>query len=100
MFPLKDGTFKFDDISDKGLAKISRKIDKILHVITLLDLPKTDRLVVAITRLMKDDNFSFTTMENKIAYQKSRVYRCSTIQEYMVMLANIYNNKNPKKIAV
>lgn len=99
-YPLKDGTFKFPDISDKGLAKIERKIDKVMNLVTLLDLPKTDRLIVAISRLAKDKNFAFDTMEAKIGYQRARIYRCSTIQEYMQMLANIYNNKNPKKVVV
>jgi hypothetical protein len=99
-YPLKDGSFKFPDISDKGLAKMERKIDKVLHIAHMLDIPKTDRLVVAIARLAQDSNFSFDTMVNKIEYQKARIYRCSTIQEYMIMLANIYNNKNSKKIAV
>lgn len=99
-FPLKDGTFKFPDISEKGLAKLERKIDRVIHLISLLDLPKTDRLIIAISRLAKDGNFSFDTMEAKIAYQRARIYRCSTIQEYMQMLANIYNNKNPKKVVV
>ena len=99
-YPLKDGTFKFPDISDKGLAKIERKVDKVMNLVQLLGLPKTDRLIIAISRLAIDKNFSFDTMEAKIEYQKARIYRCSTIQEYMQMLANIYNNKNSKKITV
>lgn len=99
-FPIKNGTFQFPDISDKGLAKLERKIDRILTLINNLGLPKTDRLIIAITRLMQDDNFSFDIMNAKIEYQKSRIYRCATIMEYMQMLANIYNNKNTKKITV
>lgn len=99
-FPLKDGSFKFPDLSKKGLDKIERKIDKVMHLVHLLNLPKTDRLIIAIARLATDPHFVFDTMEAKIEYQKARIYRCSTIQEYMQMLANIYNNKNTKKVAV
>lgn len=98
--PVKEGTFTIADKSAKGLAKIEKRIDHILRLVSLLDLPRTDRLVLAITRLAEDPNFVFTTMENKISYQKARIYRCTTIQEYMVMLSNIYNNKNPKKVTV
>ena len=98
--PLKDGTFKFPDKSDKGLAKLERKVDAVLRLISLTGLPKTDRLIIAIARLAKDSNFGFKMMEKKIEYQKSRIYRCATIQEYMTMLATIYNYKNTKKITV
>ena len=98
--PLKDGSFKFPDITKKGLDKVERKIDRVMKLINLLGLPKTDRLIIAISRLATDKNFVFDTMEAKINYQKARVYRCSTIQEYMQMLANIYNNKNSKKVTV
>lgn len=97
---LKSGLMKLPDTSEKGLAKIERKVDRILNLISYLNLPRTDRLIVAISRLAKDENFVFSTMKNKIDYQRSRIYRCSTIQEYMQMLANIYNHKNSKKIVV
>lgn len=98
--PVKEGTFVIPDKSDKGLAKLDRKIQAILDLISLLGLPKTDRLVLAITRLAQDKNFSFKVMEGKVEYQRARIYRCTTIQDYMTMLANIYNNKNSKKVAV
>lgn len=98
--PLKDGTFQFPDISEKGLAKIERKIDAILALVSKLGLPRTDRLLIAIARLAADKNFSFSVMNQKIDFQRARVYRCATIQEYMQMLANIYNYKNTKKVAV
>lgn len=97
---IKDGSFTIPDKSEKGLKKIDRKVEAVMRIIQMLDLPKTDRLCIAITRLANDSNFSFKVMEKKIAYQKARVYRCSTIQEYMNMLAGIYNNKNMKKIVV
>ena len=100
MSPLKTGDFKIEDKSDKGLAKLERKIDAILHLVNLLNLPKTERLVIAITRMAEDKNFVFGVMEKKIEYQRSRVYRCSTIQEYINMLTTIYNNKNPKKVMI
>lgn len=98
--PLKNGTFKLPDKTDKGLAKLDRKIDRILALISALNLPRTDRLIIAIARIAKDSNFNFDKMLGKIEYQKARIYRCSTITEYMQMLANIYNHKNSKKIAV
>ena len=98
--PLKDGSLKLPDISDKGLAKLERKIDLVLNLVSELGLPRTDRLIVAISRIAQDNNFVFSVMSEKLAYQRSRIYRCSTIQEYTQMLANIYNNKNRKKIAV
>lgn len=98
--PIKHGTFKFPDKSAKGLAKLERKIDAILELVSELKLPRTDRLVIAIAKLTQDPNFAFDTMRNKIEYQRARIYKCTTIQEYMVMLANIYNNKNAKKVAV
>lgn len=98
--PLKDGTFKIPDKSDKGLAKLERKIDAVLRTVSLLGLPRTDRLLLAIARLAEDNNFSFKVMEKKIEYQKARIYRCATIQEYKHMLSSIYNYKNTKKIAV
>lgn len=98
--PIKHGTFKFPDKSAKGLAKLERKIDVILALVADLKLPRTDRLVIAIAKLTQDPNFAFDTMRNKIEYQRARIYKCTTIQEYMVMLANIYNNKNTKKVAV
>lgn len=98
--PIKHGTFKFPDKSSKGLAKLERKIDAILELVSELKLPRTDRLVIAIAKLTQDPNFAFDTMRNKIEYQRARIYKCTTIQEYMVMLANIYNNKNIKKVAV
>lgn len=97
---LKLGKFVIEDKSDKGLAKLERKINAIIGIVNELGLPKTERLIIALARLSKDSNFSFATMIAKIDYQKSRVYRCSTIIEYQQMLANIYNNKNSKKIAV
>ena len=96
--PLKDGTFKFPDTSEKGLKKLERKIDNILNLIHILQLPRTDRLVLAITRLAQNPNFSFETMEKKIEYQRSRIFRCTTIAEYTAMLTSIYNYKNAKKI--
>lgn len=98
--PIRTGDFKIPDKSEKGLAKLERKVQAILDLVTQLGLPKTDRLITAITRLSNDSNFSFKVMQGKIAYQKSRIYRCTTIQEYMVMLSNIYNNKNMKKVTV
>lgn len=98
--PIREGTFKIPDKSQKGLDKLERKVDAILAMVTKLDLPKTERLILAITRLAQDKNFSFAIMENKINYQKARIYRCSTINEYMQMLANIYNHKNTKKVVV
>jgi hypothetical protein len=98
--PVRQGTFKIPDKSQKGLDKLERKVDAILNLVARLDLPRTERLVLAITRLAEDKNFSFKVMEAKIAYQRARIYRCSTINEYMQMLANIYNHKNTKKVAV
>lgn len=98
--PIKAGTFKIPDISEKGLAKLERKVNAVLGLITLLDLPRTERLLLAITRLAEDPNFNFAVMRNKISYQKARIYRCATIQEYQQMLSSIYNYKNTKKIAV
>lgn len=98
--PVRTGDFKIPDKTEKGLAKLERKVQAILDLVTQLDLPKTDRLITAITRLSNDSNFSFRIMRDKIAYQRSRIYRCTTIQEYMVMLSNIYNNKNSKKVTV
>ena len=96
----KNGTFKLPDKSDKGLAKMERKIDAILNLITQLGLPRTDRLIVAISRLANNPKFSFTTMLDKIELQKARIYRCTTINEYVHMLTNIYNFKNKNKISV
>lgn len=98
--PIKHGAFKFPDKTAKGLAKLERKIDAILELVSVLSLPRTDRLVIAIAKLTQDPNFSFDIMKNKIDYQRARIYKCTTIQEYLVMLANIYNNKNAKKVAV
>lgn len=98
--PLKNGTFTIPDKSQKGLAKLERKVDAIMRIVSLLGLPRTDRLILAITRLTEDKNFVFKIMENKIDYQRARIYRCSTINEYMQMLANIYNHKNSKKVTV
>ena len=96
--PLKDGTFKFPDHSKKYFDKLERKIDAILNLVSALRLPKTDRLIIALTRLSNQKEFSFSTMLKKLEYQMSRVYRCSTIDEYLIMLVNIYNNKNSNKI--
>ena len=98
--PVRTGSFVIPDKSQKGLAKLERKVQAILDLVAQLDLPKTDRLITAITRLSNDSNFSFKIMQNKITYQRSRIYRCTTIQEYMTMLSNIYNNKNAKKVTV
>lgn len=98
--PIRTGNLTIPDKSPKGLAKLERKVQAILDLVAQLDLPKTDRLITAITRLSNDSNFSFKIMQNKIAYQRSRIYRCTTIQEYMTMLSNIYNNKNAKKVTV
>lgn len=98
--PLKEGTMKLPDTSDKGLAKLERKIDMILVLINKLNLPKTDRLIIALSRIFNDKNFVYSTMLKKLDYQMARVYRCSTINEYLQMLANIYNHKNLKKITV
>lgn len=100
IYPLKDGTMKLPDTSEKGLQKLERKVDMVLSLINLLNLPKTDRLIIAISRIISDKNFSYAVMQNKIDFQKSRIYRCSTIQEYMQMIANIYNYKNSNKITV
>lgn len=97
---IKAGKLKLPDTSEKGLAKLERKIDSIIRLIGVLELPRTDRLIVAITRLMDDSNFSMSVMMNKLDYQKSRVHRCSTIAEYTQMLSAIYNHKNSKKVAV
>lgn len=97
---LKTGTFKLPSTDAKALAKLDRKINLIMGLITQLGLPHTERLVLAITRLSQDPNFVFSTMENKIQYQRARIYRCTTIAEYEQMLANIYNNKNMRKVAV
>lgn len=97
---LKSGSFKIGDMSDKGLAKLERKINAIMEIVNRTDLPKTDRLIIALARLAKDKNFSFATMLAKIDYQKAKIYRCSTILEYQQMLANIYNYKNIKKVTV
>ena len=98
--PVRTGDFRIPDKSEKGLAKLERKVQAILDLVTQLGLPKTDRLITAITRLSNDSNFSFRIMQSKIAYQRSRIYRCTTIQEYMIMLSNIYNNKNTKKVTI
>lgn len=98
--PIRSGEFKIPDKSDKGLAKLERKITAILNVVTLLGLPKTERLILAICRLAEDKNFSFSVLESKINYQRSKIYRCTTIDEYKVMLATIYNYKNVKRVAI
>lgn len=97
---IKTGQFKLPGTTPKDLAKLERKITLILNLVVTLGLPKTERLVLAITRIAQDPNFVFSTMDNKIAYQRARIYRCTTIAEYTQMLANIYNNKNPKKVVV
>ena len=97
---LKTGAFKIGDTSEKGLAKLERKINAIMEIVNRLDLPRTDRLIIALARLASDKNFSFSTMLAKIDYQKAKVYRCSTIVEYQQMWANNYNYKNTKKIVV
>ena len=97
---IKTGAFKIGDTSEKGLAKLERKINAIMEIISRLDLPRTDRLIIALARLATDKNFSFSTMLAKIDYQRAKVYRCATILEFQQMLANIYNYKNSKKIAV
>lgn len=98
--PLKTGTFKFPDMSDKGIAKIERKIKAILDLVATLELPKTDKLLIAICRLTLDPNFRFDKMHAKVKYLKSRVYRCATINEYVNMLTGIYNYKNTNKISL
>lgn len=95
---VKMGDFKFPEHTEKYFKKLDRKIEAILGLIRELNLPRTDRLIVAITRLAQDSNFSFSTMHSKIQYQRARIYRCTTIQEYMNMLSSIYNNKNSKKV--
>lgn len=98
--PVKTGEFKLKDKSEKGLAKLERKITSIISLISLLGLPRTERLIIAICRLSEDPAFSYKVMEQKIEYQRARIYRCTTIADYMHMLAIIYNNKNPKKVAL
>ena len=98
--PLKDGTFKFPDHTPKYFTKLESKIDKILNLVNVLGIPRTDRLVIAISKLAEEPNFSFATMIKKLDYQKARVYRCSTITEYVNMLSDIYNHKNSKKVLV
>lgn len=96
---IRAGQFKLPDKSNKGLAKLERKIDAILNVVSLLGLPKTERLILAISRLAQDKNFVFSVLEQKIQYQRSKIYRCTTIDEFKTMLATIYNYKNTKKVA-
>lgn len=98
--PVKTGALKLPSTKPKDLAKLDRKIDLILGLVRELGLPRTERLIVAIAQIAQDPNFVFKTMTAKIEYQRARIYRCSTIAEYVQMLANIYNNKNSKKIAV
>lgn len=98
--PIQLGTFKIPDKSVKGLAKLSRKIDAILQLVSALRLARTERLVLAIIRLAEDKNFVFSKMISKIEFQRAKIYRCTTIDEYKTMLATIYNYKNTKKVAV
>lgn len=95
--PIKNGEFKFPEHSKKYFEKLSRKIDMILNLVSVLKLPKTDRLIIAIARLANNPNFSFDTMLTKLDYQMSKVYKCTTIDEYTMMLAAIYNYKNSGK---
>lgn len=96
---VKQGGFKIPDISEKALKKLDRKVDAILKLCAELGMPPRDRLVITIARLMRDPNFAFATMSSKIAYQKAKIHRCTTIQEYTSMLMEIYNYKNTKKIS-
>lgn len=98
--PLKLGTFKVADKSEKGLKKIDKKADMILDLIVELGLPKTERLITAIIRLMQRPEFIMDKMRQKIQYQRRRIYRCTTIAEYMQMLADVYNYKNTGKKVV
>lgn len=98
--PLRDGSFKIPDTSEKGLKKLERRIDNILDLITEMGLPKTDRLVVALARIANNPNFVFSIMKKKIEFQRSKIHRCTTIQEYSELIATIYNYKNVKKVAV
>lgn len=101
MNPINDGSFKFPENTPKYFEKLERKIDNILNLVVQLRLPRTDKLVVAIARLAENSNFSFVTMLSKIELQRARIYRCTTIGEYIEMLCNVYNYKTKgKKLVV
>lgn len=98
--PIKAGAFRFKDTSDKGIDKLKRKIKAILSLISALELPKTDKLLIAIVRISEDKNFHFQKMYSKLDYMKARVHKCSTINEYIAMLSFIYNYRNSTKVSI
>lgn len=97
---LKKGTFKLPDLSEKGIAKVERRIKLTLDLANAMELPKSDRLLVAISKLARDPKFRFDKMHQKIQYLKSRIHRCTTITEYVNMLTGIYNYKSMNKLSL
>lgn len=88
-----DGKFKVTSYADA-----IKKAERITMCKQYYDGFKRRSFVLAMLRLLKDKRFDFDTFLRKLKFQSTKLVDCTNITQYLIVIEDIYNYKNRKKV--
>lgn len=87
-----NGTFKIKDI--EKAANLASSLTKIG---SYYDGFKRTTFCYAFVRCMNNPLFDFEEFLHKLSYQRTKLYDCAKVEQYMELMEAIYNYKRPTK---
>lgn len=79
------------DITPELLKDGQERAEKIIETITIMGIGNKDRLIKALVRATRHPSFDLVRFNEKLKTQLDRVHQCSTTDNYLRMIENIYN---------
>jgi hypothetical protein len=86
-----NGSFKIKDVE-----KAADFASKLTELGKYYDGYKRRTFCYAFARCMNNPTFSFTELTAKLSYQRSKLYDCAKVEQYLELIEEIYNYKRSK----
>lgn len=72
--------------------------DKIVALVEYYDGARRRSFIFAMARLLKNPQFSYERFVSKLSIQRSKLYHCSFIEQYIELIEKIYNHYTSDKV--
>ncbi len=94
----KNETFFKGEFKVKSLKSAERTMEKILMIAPYYEGVKRRTFIFTMIALLQNKNFEFTEFLQKLKLQPTALQDCTTVENYKVLIEEIYNYRRREKI--
>ena len=92
--------FRNGGLKIKNLTQVIEWAERIEMIKPYYDGIKRRAFIYAMVKLFKNENYNHATFLGKLQYQSARLVDCTNVNQYLLLIEDIYNYRNREKISL